>query len=296
MVWGGGVSFTGGQFALGESINTTAPNGSTMWRARYNNTTGRTIPIVIHAVCANQPGSYSMQFATADNPPHTQSNAIAICPSNAVLLSGGAFSTSDKASVFMLSDFPVTQRKFRVVMWNGSDQDERVTAFAICGHRPAGYTITQQSFTTMVNGNTLLASGAQCPAPTRVIGGGVKVTAPNTNVVPASSLDEPNTQWISDTLVANAATVTQTNYAICAGHYTASLVLERGDLAESFERSCEAGRADGDIESPAERVNRAVASKRSVQVVSRRRHARAASPCRSSPDRSRRFRRCRRWH
>ena len=217
VVWGGGVSFTGGQFALGESINTTAPNGSTMWRARYNNTTGRTIPIVIHAVCANQPGSYSMQFATADNPPHTQSNAIAICPSNAVLLSGGAFSTSDKASVFMLSDFPVTQRKFRVVMWNGSDQDERVTAFAICGHRPAGYTITQQSFTTMVNGNTLLASGAQCPAPTRVIGGGVKVTAPNPNVVPASSLDEPNTQWISDTLVANAATVTQTNYAICAG-------------------------------------------------------------------------------
>lgn len=217
VVWGGGVSFTGGQFQVGESFHATAPNGPMMWRARYDNVTGRTIPFVVHAVCANQPLNYSQQFATADNPAHTLSHAIATCPTGTVVLSGGATSTSDEASVMVLTDFPMTQTKFRAVMWNGSETNQRLTAWAICGHRPPHYVITQQSFTTMVNGPTLLASGAQCPAGTRVIGGGVKVLGPNTNVVPASSLDEPNTQWISDTLTALPATVTQTNYAICAG-------------------------------------------------------------------------------
>ena len=217
VIWGGGVSFFQGFEAAGQSINTSAPNGTTGWKARYNNDTNRDIVIVVDAICANKPQNYSIQFATVDNPAHTQSNATAICPSNAVLLSGGVFSTSDRASVFLLQAFPLTQRKYRAVMWNGSDQAERLTTFAICGHRPAKYVITTQTGSDTGGPNSVLFGGSQCPSGTHVIGGGVKILGPNPLVVPDSLLDEPDMQWQAGVFNSTPNPVTATWSAICAG-------------------------------------------------------------------------------
>jgi hypothetical protein len=217
VIWGGGVSFFNGFEAAGQTINTTAPLGTTGWRARYNNDTNRDIVIVIDAICANKPRNYSIQFANAANPAHTQSNATAICPVNTVLLSGGVFSTSDVASVFMLQAFPLTERKYRAVMWNGSDRNEQMSSFAICGHRPAKYVITTQTGSDTGGPNSVLVGGSQCPTGTQVTGGGVKVVGPNPLVSPDSMLDEPSMQWQAGVFNSTPNPVTATWFAICAG-------------------------------------------------------------------------------
>jgi hypothetical protein len=217
VIWGGGVSFFNGFQAAGQSINTTAPNGTTGWKARYNNNTNRDIVIVIDAICANRPKNYSIQFANADNPPHMQSNATAICPINTVLLSGGVFSTSDVASVYMLQAFPASQRKYRAVMWNGSDRDEQMSSFAICGHKPPGYVITTSTVSDMGGPDSALDGASQCPTGTHVTGGGVKILGPNPLVAPIAMLDEPSMQWQGFVLNATPNPVTATEYAICAG-------------------------------------------------------------------------------
>ena len=202
VVWGGGVSFTGGQFALGESINTTAPNGSDDV-ARPVQQHHRPHHPDRHPRRLRQPAGAAtrMQFATADNPPHTQSHAIAICPSNAVLLSGGAFSTSDKASVFMLSDFPVTQRKFRVVMWNGSER--RTSGSPPLRSAGTGRPPTRSPSSRLRPWSTATrcwrpGRSARSPTPgdRRRRQGARRRT--RTSYRPARSTS-PNTQWISDT-------------------------------------------------------------------------------------------------
>ena len=86
---------------------------------------------------------YTTTFTTVDNPPGTQSAAIAVCPAGTRLLSGGTLSTADTVDVQLLSAWPLGPEQFKSVMWNASATDQRLTTFAICGHRPAGYTITR---------------------------------------------------------------------------------------------------------------------------------------------------------
>src|SRR6478752_6653896 len=71
---------SGGFAGHGENINSSAPAG-TSWRARYNNS-GPTLGdhFAVEAICAKQPAGYTVAFATADNPAHSQSTTVATCP------------------------------------------------------------------------------------------------------------------------------------------------------------------------------------------------------------------------
>ena len=213
--WGGGAGFTGGFAGLGDSINTSAPTGNG-WEGRYNNTSARPDDhFVVDAVCARQPAGYTTTFATADNPPGSQSAAVAVCPAGTRLLSGGTLSTADTTDVQLLSAWPLGPARFKSVMWNGSATDQRVTTFAICGHRPARYTITSAADSDPGGPNTL-AGGAQCPAGTSILGGGIHVSSPRPAVTLGASIDEPGTQWLSEVVNSAAASATVTIYAICA--------------------------------------------------------------------------------
>ena len=114
--WGGGAGFSGGFAGHGENINTSEPVGNS-WRARYNNS-GPTLGdhFAVEAICAKQPAGYTVAFSSADNPAHSQSSAVATCPTGTVLLSGGGLSTADTADVQQLSAFPLGPHRFRVVM------------------------------------------------------------------------------------------------------------------------------------------------------------------------------------
>jgi hypothetical protein len=213
--WGGGVGFTGGVAGAGENINTSAPAGSG-WEGRFNNSGTRPDDnFRVDAICARQPAAYTTTFTTVDNPPGTQSAAVAVCPAGTRLLSGGTLSTADTVDVQLLSAWPLGPERFKSVMWNGSGTGQRLTTFAVCGHRPAGYTIVSASGTD-TGGPVTDLGGAQCPAGTSILGGGIHVTDPRPAVTLGASLDDPATQWISEVRNQAPEPATAAIYAICA--------------------------------------------------------------------------------
>ena len=213
--WGGGAGFTGGVAGAGNGINTSAPTGNG-WEGRYNNSSTRLDDhFAVDAICARQPAGYTTTFTTVDNPAGARPAAVAVCPAGTRLFSGGTLSTADTTDVQLLSAWPLGPQRFKSVMWNGSATGQRLTTFAVCGHRPAGYAITS-AIGSDTGGPDTLAGGAQCPAGTSILGGGIHVTSPRPAVTLGASLDEPSTQWLSE--VVNSATepATVTISAICA--------------------------------------------------------------------------------
>jgi hypothetical protein len=213
--WGGGVGFTGGIANAGESINTSAPTGNG-WRGRYNNSgTRASDDFAVDAICANQPAGYTTTFTTVDNPAGAQSAATAVCPTGTRLFSGGTLSTADTVDVQLLSAWPLGPERFKSVMLNGSATDQQLTTFAICGHRPTGYTIASATGSD-TGGPVTQVGGAQCPAGTSILGGGIHVHSPRPAVTLGASLDEPDTQWLSEVVNLAPDPATVTIYAICA--------------------------------------------------------------------------------
>jgi hypothetical protein len=195
--WGGGAGFTGGFAGAGDSINTSAPTGNG-WEGRYNNSSTRPDDhFAVDAICAKQPIGYTTTFTTVNNPAGSKSAAVAVCPAGTRLLSGGTLSTADTTDVQLLSAWPLGPERFKSVIWNGSATDQQLTTFAVCGHRPAGYAITSATGSD-TGGPDTLAGGAQCPAGTSILGGGIHVTSPRPSVTLGASLDEPSTQWLSE--------------------------------------------------------------------------------------------------
>ncbi len=213
--WGGGAGFTGGIASAGENINTSAPTGNG-WEGRYNNSGTRTDDhFAVDAICAKQPAGYTTTFTTVDNPAGAKAAAVAVCPAGTRLLSGGTLSTGDTVDVELLSAWPLGPERFKSVMWNGSAADQQLTTFAICGRRPAGYTITSATGSD-TGGPVTQVGGAQCPAGTSILGGGIHVTSPRPTVTLGASLDDPDTQWLSEVVNLAPEPATVTIYAICA--------------------------------------------------------------------------------
>jgi hypothetical protein len=213
--WGGGAGFSGGFAGHGENINTSEPVGDS-WRARYNNS-GPTLAdhFAVEAICAKQPAGYTVAFSSADNPPHSQSTAVATCPTGTVLLSGGGLSTADTADVQQLSAFPLGPHRFRVVMWNGSSSDQRLNAFALCAKQPPRYSITN-STSTDPGGPADDSGGVLCPAGSAIIGGGIHITNPRPLVTLGASFSSSGNQWVSEVVTDDTAATTITISAICA--------------------------------------------------------------------------------
>src|SRR5690349_6684239 len=126
--WGGGVatsSFTN------MNINTTVPTADG-WKARVNNPDPQAGAFEIDAICASKPKGYAQVFSSVDNPPGARSVATAVCPVNTVVLSGGAFSTSDEIGVRMLGAWPTSTTRFRAVELNSALSDASLMAEAVC--------------------------------------------------------------------------------------------------------------------------------------------------------------------
>jgi hypothetical protein len=213
--WGGGTGLPAGSFAdFGDSINTSAPAGDG-WEGRYNNTSQSAADFRVQAICARKPTGYTTAFTTVGNPAHSQSAAIAVCPTGTRLLSGGTLSTADTTDVQLLSAWPLDRHRFESVMWNGSAAGHQLTTFAICASKPPGYTITSSTVSDGGGPSSQLSTQA-CPAGTSILGGGINVTSPRPAVTPGASLTQGRTAW--QATVANSATAPATVavYAICA--------------------------------------------------------------------------------
>jgi hypothetical protein len=213
---GGGVVFSGGIASDGERIESSIPL-PTGWEGHYDNAgTRQSDHFAVEAICGLQPPGYTVAFKTVDNPAATKSIAIAHCPSGTKLLSGGSQTTGDTIAVVLLSASPLDNHRYKAVMWNGSDRNEQLTAFAVCAQRPPRYTIVASSFTDDTAGPVTDIGGAQCPAGTKIIGGGIHIAAPRPTVTLGGSVGEPDMQWLAEVVHDDADPVTVTIDAICA--------------------------------------------------------------------------------
>jgi hypothetical protein len=167
------VGFSGVSADPSLTVNTSNPNGSSGWAARVNNTGTTTEQFLVDAICANKPAGYHLVFRAVDNPPNTQSHVAATCPAPDALLGGGTLSTSDQVPAVLTSAWPKSPAKFAGYMDNGTSADAKFTVYAICGHKPAGYTIASNS--AAVDPGFALDDGIACPMGTSALDGGAQV-------------------------------------------------------------------------------------------------------------------------
>jgi hypothetical protein len=212
---GGGVTFSGGFASEGEQIESSIPlqNG---WEGHYQNSGSRTGDhFAAEAICGEQPPGYTVAFKTVPNPAGTQSFAIAHCPRGTKILSGGSQTTGDTVDLRLLSAWPMDDHRYKAVMRNGSDRNEQLTAFAVCAQKPPRYTLTSSSFTDM-GGPVTDVGGEQCPAHTKIVGGGIHVAAARPAVTLGASIGEPDMQWLAEVVNLDPNPATVTLYAICS--------------------------------------------------------------------------------
>jgi hypothetical protein len=210
--WGGGASFDNGFAARGTSLETSEPvTGG--WRTRVNNASGTAQTFRVDVICAKKPKGYKIAFATADNPPLANSPATATCPAGTVVLSGGAFSTSDTTANVLTTAGPLGPHRYTAAMANTSNVDQQVTAFAVCGAKPPKYTIVSQSETDTGPGDPALTP--VCPTGTSVLGGGIQIVNPGFDVAIAGSLDEDRHGWFGEAVNQRPGATALSSQAIC---------------------------------------------------------------------------------
>jgi hypothetical protein len=213
VVWGGGVLFSGGSNPS-LNVNTSEPSGSGGWEVRVNNTGTATVQFSVHAICASKPTGYKLVFKIVDNPPNTQSHATATCPSPKVLLGGGSLSTSDQAPAILTSAWPRSSAKFTAYMYNGTATDETLDVLAICGHKPAGYTIASNS--TPLDPGFTLFDGIACPTGTSALSGGTQDPDHVPAVQVGGSIDQGATAWSINVNNTDSSAHQVDGYVICA--------------------------------------------------------------------------------
>jgi hypothetical protein len=213
VAWGGGVGFRGSG-GPGETIGTSDPAGSAGWNALVNNSSGASQSFSVDAVCAKKPKGYKIVTASAANPAGAQTTVSATCPAKTVVFSAGIASTSDAATVRMTSLWPASSTKVTGRMFNGSGSSATVQVEAVCGVKPAKYTIVKHAIPLAAA--TGLEDGEGCPVGTSVLGGGTNVGSPGKAVAISESSDSGKTTWYLVVDNTTPASVTVTDYAICA--------------------------------------------------------------------------------
>jgi hypothetical protein len=195
------------------TVNTSEPD-SAGWFARVNNTGTATAQFAVDAICAKKPTGYALVSQSVDNPANSQSHATATCPAPKVVLGGGTLSTSDQATALLTSAWPASPHKFTAYTYNGTPDDARLSVFAVCGHKPAGYTIASISDSVRSGGSVL--DGIRCPAGTSVLDGGAQTVGHSPLVQIGASIDVGASSWNIEMNNTGPSTQQVDGYAICA--------------------------------------------------------------------------------
>ena len=186
VVWGGGVTDSGG---LEETINSSWPINTTSWYVYIENSSTTTDDtFVVYAVCAKKPSKYVIDSSSTDSPAGgSVTNNDVGCPAKTVELGGGAYSNDAGADFTIHSMVPYANEWYSWMNNSSSGADDTVNVYAICGHKPAKYTVEESAPTDNPAGsNTEVVE--ECPTNTSVLSAGLETTSLETDV----SLNEIN--------------------------------------------------------------------------------------------------------
>jgi hypothetical protein len=153
------------------SLNSSYPQRN-LWIVDVNTVSGSDASFNVYVNCINVAASYSVvSSALATNPAGTVTSVSVTCPTNRVVVGGGAFSTSSDPAVNITSNFPEQNGTvWRADIANGSTANTTMAAYAICRNKPAGYN-TQFSIQSSPSGAETPGSVACAPASLPLSGG-----------------------------------------------------------------------------------------------------------------------------
>jgi hypothetical protein len=209
---GGGPVVASGE--VGASIHASYPI-STGWVVVVNNNTASSTTFAIEVVCAKKPAGWKIVTASASNTAGSQKQVIATCPAATKVLGGGGSSSGHSLLVNLNSMIPSGTREWVVDTNNASASTTTAHAYAVCGKNVTGWQIVEGGVVTNPAG-TQTNAVANCPAGTKVTGGGVGSSSSATSVNMNTSYPASATQWSDYENNASASSETMAAYAVCA--------------------------------------------------------------------------------
>jgi hypothetical protein len=144
------------------------------WAADVSNVSSADTTFEVQVICAEKPSHYvKVKSASKANPAATHTTVVATCPTGTKPLGGGAASTSGSTFVTLSSTAPAGPRSWQISENNGSGEDAKVVAFALCANVP-GYVVVSGPVVA-VPGNSIASLGALCPDDKLPTGGGAVI-------------------------------------------------------------------------------------------------------------------------
>jgi hypothetical protein len=167
VVYGGGVLITA--TSLNANVNSSFPVGNT-WVADVNNV-GAPTTFTVYAVCGQPVRNYRIvENGLFTDPAGRQATGTAACPGRTVVFGGGVLSNTGSTAVLINSTFP-EDNGWRTDMNDNTNFDTTFDVFAICGHKPKGYSV--QVGAPVVNSpSSQNNASVLCPAGQLPLGGG----------------------------------------------------------------------------------------------------------------------------
>jgi hypothetical protein len=170
----GGGGYQGTQ-KLGEDIGSSYPNSAgSGWTVFFNNEKSFSNTGVAVAVCvaASSLANYSVQYgALVAVPADGEGQGVVTCPSGTVSLGGGAANEGKQTYQAMAASAPYGTNGWRTYLASAGSQSTEGQAAAVCATEPAGWAQVASSYVTNPAGRATTV-GKDCPAGTKVLGGG----------------------------------------------------------------------------------------------------------------------------
>jgi hypothetical protein len=213
---GGALISPGGtnNVPLYSSLNSSYPQRN-FWVVDVNTVSGSDASFNVYVVCINTATSYSVvSSALTSNPAGTTTSIAATCPTNRVIVGGGAFSVSSDIGVSISSDFPQqNSTTWRIDVANRSAANTNAAAYAICRAKPNGYNLP---WTIQSSRSGDEAPGAvACPTGSLPLSGGL-LNAANLSLNLNSSFPSAS-DWVSFMNNGDSNNWPFEVFAVCAG-------------------------------------------------------------------------------
>ena len=183
---GGGIRIDGSDPGLDLEVHASAPT-ATGWHVEGNNNTGSTAQMTTFAVCAKGTYFYPHQTVTI-KPGHAKSLKVS-CPAGTNVIGGGVTIVggdhADEVSASEPADGNDADHAIGDAWYgaagDGSSVKVHMTVQAICDGSTASYKIKWHAPVLLLT-NHKNSSQVNCPAGTRVVGGGADIDGLNTDM------------------------------------------------------------------------------------------------------------------
>jgi hypothetical protein len=203
-------------------IGISAPDGSglwTVWAGVYGNGSSTNV-LDMSAVCIAKPKTYKTVAHKVNEAGAGSQSVDAVCPVGTVVLGGGGYTSYPNSAYQIVDSYPSTSASSPAwfMTWSTNDAftSATFTAYAICGTRPAGYSITVAHQSVPATPTAWTVNTVHCPGNALPLSGGVSGVPGTGQATLASSYPKAH-KWQNVLVNGSGSAFTATGAVVCAG-------------------------------------------------------------------------------